>query len=165
MPRIAAELGPLAGSRLSKPGKHAVGHVAGLVLQISPTGAKSWLLRVSVGGRRREIGLGAYPGASLRDAHAKAQAKRDEIVSGIDPVLARKEADSRLRASQAYEITFEEAAKRFIKAKAPEWKNAKHGDQWRNTLAEYAYPPSPSPTSKSRHTGLHISGRSSQPST
>lgn len=37
-------------------------------------------------------------------------------------------------------MTFEEAANRFIKAKAPEWKNSKHGDQWRNTLAEYAYP-------------------------
>ncbi|MDN7950414.1 tyrosine-type recombinase/integrase [Burkholderia multivorans] len=140
MPRKATELGALAVSKLSKPGKHAVGRVAGLVLQISPTGAKSWLLRVTVGGRRREIGLGAYPAVSLKEAHAKAQATRDEIAAGIDPVLARKEAASRLRASQAYEITFEEAAKRFIKAKAPEWKNAKHGDQWRNTLAEYAYP-------------------------
>ncbi|KVQ01859.1 integrase [Burkholderia ubonensis] len=140
MPKIATELGALAVSRLSKPGKHAVGRVAGLVLQISPTGTKSWLLRVTVGGRRREVGLGPYPAVSLKEAHAKAQTTRDEIASGIDPVLARKEAASRLRASQAFEITFEDAAKRFIKAKAPEWKNAKHGDQWRNTLAEYAYP-------------------------
>lgn len=127
-------------SKLSKPGKHAVGRVPGLVLQISPTGTKSWLLRVTVGDRRREIGLGPYPAVRLQEAHAKAQATRDEIASGIDPVLARKEIASRLRASQAFEITFEEAAKRFVKAKAPEWKNAKHGDQWRNTLAEYAYP-------------------------
>ncbi|WP_230946257.1 tyrosine-type recombinase/integrase [Burkholderia cepacia] len=140
MPKIAAELSALAVSRLSKPGTHPVGRVAGLLLQISPTGTKSWLLRAMVGGRRREIGLGAYPAVSLKEAHVKAQATRDEIASGIDPVLARKEAASRLRASQAYEITFEDAAKRFIKAKAPEWKNTKHGDQWRNTLAEYAYP-------------------------
>ena len=140
MPRKAKELGPLAVSRLSTPGTHAVGHVAGLALQITPTGARSWILRVMVGDRRREIGLGAYPSVSLKEAHEKAQATRDEIASGIDPVLARKEAASRLRASQALEVTFEDAAKWFIKAKAPEWKNVKHGDQWRNTLAEYAYP-------------------------
>ncbi|NHV27698.1 site-specific integrase [Burkholderia sp. D-99] len=140
MPRKATELGALAVSKLSKPGKHAVGRVPGLVLQISPTGTKSWLLRVTVGDRRREIGLGPYPAVRLQEAHAKAQATRDEIASGIDPVLARKEIASRLRASQAFEMTFEEAANRFIKAKAPEWKNSKHGDQWRNTLAEYAYP-------------------------
>lgn len=140
MPLKAKELGALAVSRLSKPGTHAVGRVAGLALQISPTGSRSWILRVMVGGRRREIGLGAYPSVSLREAHEKAQRTRDEIQSGVDPVLARKEAASILRASQVLEITFEDAAKRFIKAKAPEWKNAKHGDQWRNTLAEYAYP-------------------------
>jgi integrase len=140
MPRKAKELGPLAVSRLTKPGTHAVGRVAGLALQVTPTGARSWVLRVMVGERRREIGLGAYPAVSLKEAHEKAQAKRDEIAAGIDPVIARKETASRLRANQALEVTFEEAAKRFIKAKAPEWKNAKHGEQWRNTLAEYAYP-------------------------
>ncbi|RQZ93666.1 site-specific integrase [Burkholderia cenocepacia] len=140
MPKTAKELGALAVSRLSAPGWHAVGRVAGLYLQISPTGTRSWILRATVGGHRREIGLGAYPGVPLKEAHERAQAMRDEIRSGVDPVLARKEAASRLRASQAFEITFEVAAKRFIKAKEPEWKNAKHGDQWRNTLAEYAYP-------------------------
>ncbi|WP_175995170.1 tyrosine-type recombinase/integrase [Burkholderia vietnamiensis] len=140
MPKTAKELGALAVSRLSTPGTHAVGHVAGLALQITPTGSRSWILRVMVGGRRREIGLGAYPSVSLKEAHEKAQETRDAIALGVDPVLARKEAASRLRASQAFEVTFEEAAKRFIKAKAPEWKNTKHGDQWRNTLAEYAYP-------------------------
>ncbi|CAM2158376.1 Phage integrase [Paraburkholderia tropica] len=140
MPKIAKELGALAVSRLSTPGTHAVGRVAGLALQVSPTGARSWILRMTVGGRRREIGLGAYPAVSLKDAHDKAQATRDQVQAGVDPVLQRKEAASLLRASQALEITFEDAAKRFIKAKAPEWKNVKHGDQWRNTLAEYAYP-------------------------
>jgi integrase len=140
MPKKAKELGPLAVKQLSAPGTHAVGHVAGLALQITPTGAKSWILRVMVGDRRREIGLGSYPSVSLKEAHEKAQETRDAIRLGVDPVLARKEAASRLRANQALEVTFEDAAKRFIKAKAPEWKNAKHGDQWRNTLAEYAYP-------------------------
>ncbi|OTP72363.1 Integrase [Caballeronia sordidicola] len=93
-----------------------------------------------VGGKRREIGLGPYPAVGLKDAHIKAQAKRNDIEAGIDPVLARKEAASRLLASQALEITFEDAAKRFMKAKSSEWSNVKHGEQWKNTLAEYAYP-------------------------
>ena len=140
MPKVAKELGALAVSRLTQPGLHMVGRVAGLALQVTPTGSRSWILRAMVGGKRREIGLGAYPAVSLKEAHEKAQAKRDEIVAGVDPVLARKEAASRLRASQALEITFEDAAKRFIDAKSYEWKNVKHGEQWKNTLAEYAYP-------------------------
>ena len=51
MPKVAKELGPLAVSRLSIPGKHAVGRVAGPALQITPTGSRSWILRVMVGGR------------------------------------------------------------------------------------------------------------------
>lgn len=140
MPKIAKELGALAVSRLSQPGLHMVGHVAGLALQVTPTGARSWILRTMVGGKRREIGLGSYPSVSLKEAHEKAQIKRNEIEKGIDPVLARKEAASRLRADQSLEVTFEDAAKRFIEAKAHEWKNVKHSSQWKNTLAEYVYP-------------------------
>jgi integrase len=140
MPKIARELGALAVSRLSKPGYHSVGHVAGLTLQISTTGARSWILRVTVGEKRREIGLGAYPGISLKEAQEKAQAKRESIAAGVDPVLERKEAISRLRADQATEVTFEEAARRYIKAKSPEWSNPKHAKQWTNTLTEYAHP-------------------------
>uniref|UniRef100_UPI003B980F40 Arm DNA-binding domain-containing protein n=1 Tax=Klebsiella pneumoniae TaxID=573 RepID=UPI003B980F40 len=73
-----------------------------------------------VGDRRREIGLGAYPAVGLKEAHAKAQAERDKIRDGIDPVLARREAESRLKASQALEMTFADAAERFIAAKSPE---------------------------------------------
>lgn len=140
MPKIAKELGALAVSRLSRPGTHAVGRVAGLALQITPSGARSWVLRIMVGGRRREMGLGAYPGVSLKDAQEKAQAARDKITAGLDPVLERKEAASRLRAEQATEIAFEEAARRFIRAKSPEWSNLKHAEQWESSLREYAYP-------------------------
>ncbi|WP_086382284.1 tyrosine-type recombinase/integrase [Caballeronia sordidicola] len=140
MPKIAKELGALAVSRLTTPGLHMVGHIPGLALQVTASGSRSWILRTMVGGKRREIGLGPYPAVGLKDAHIKAQAKRNDIEAGIDPVLARKEAASRLLASQALEITFEDAAKRFMKAKSSEWSNVKHGEQWKNTLAEYAYP-------------------------
>ncbi|AEG68582.1 tyrosine-type recombinase/integrase [Ralstonia solanacearum] len=140
MPRIAKELGALAVSRLSAPGMHPVGKVAGLNLQISRTGTRSWILRVVVGDRRREIGLGPYPAVGLKEAHTKAQAERDKIRDGIDPVLARREAESRLKASQALEMTFAAAAERFIAAKSPEWKNAKHAAQWTTTIHQHANP-------------------------
>ncbi|MGG2043346.1 tyrosine-type recombinase/integrase [Burkholderia gladioli] len=140
MPKVAKELGALAVSRLKEPGTYPVGKVAGLYLQVASPTARSWILRVKIGDRRREIGLGPYPAVGLKDAHAKAQAERDKIKAGIDPVLERKAAESALRAAQASEITFAEAARQFIAVRAREWKNAKHGDQWRNTLSEYAEP-------------------------
>ncbi|WDD94645.1 integrase arm-type DNA-binding domain-containing protein [Burkholderia sp. FERM BP-3421] len=140
MPKVAKELGALAVSRITKPGMHPVGKIAGLYLQVTESGSRSWILRVKVGDKRREIGLGPYPAVALKDAHAKAQAERDKISSGVDPVLERRAAESALKAAQASEITFAEAAKQFINSRAHGWKNAKHGDQWRNTLSQYAEP-------------------------
>ena len=59
MPRIARELGPLEIKRLTESGYHPVGHVPGLHLQVTPSGTRSWVLRVTVGQKRREVGLGA----------------------------------------------------------------------------------------------------------
>ncbi len=95
MPRIAKELGPLAVKGLSSAGLHPVGGVAGLMLQVSKTGTRSWLLRVKVGDKRREIGLGAFPGVGVALARQKAQQTRDEIAKGIDPVAQRAAARQR----------------------------------------------------------------------
>jgi integrase len=144
VPRIADELGPLQVSRLKAAGAHPVGGVAGLMLQVSKTGTRSWLLRVTVGDKRREIGLGAYPGVGVALARDKAQQTRDDIAAGIDPVLQRAAARQSIIEQQieakALDWTFKRCAEAYIKAKAPGWRNAKHGDQWRNTLATYVYP-------------------------
>ena len=144
MPRIAKLLGPLDIKRLAAPGYHAVGGVAGLMMQITPGGTKSWLLRVKVGDKRREIGLGAYPGVGVALAREKAQQVRDEIVVGVDPVAARVTARQSIVQQQieekALDWTFQRCAEAYIKAKSPGWRNIKHGDQWRNTLATYVYP-------------------------
>ncbi|SAK98143.1 phage integrase [Caballeronia pedi] len=142
MPKKAKELGPLAVSRLTAPGKYAVGGVDGLYLNISDTGAGYWVLRATIAGKRREIGLGAYSskGMGVAEARTAALAKREDIKRGIDPVMARKEAASQLRAGQALEMTFEKTAERYIAAKEIEWRNSKHGAQWTYTLAEYAHP-------------------------
>jgi len=134
MAKIAKELGALEVKRLTEIGQHPVGTVPGLRLSIRGTGAKSWILRTMVGTRRTDIGLGSYPAVPLAAAWERARATLDEIRNGVDPVAAR-------RAKQAaVEWTFKTCALAYITAFEPSWKNAKHGQQWKNTLATYVYP-------------------------
>lgn len=137
MPKKSAELMPLQVKRLAADGLHPVGGVAGLCLQVRGT-ARSWILRTTVGNRRREIGLGGYPDVELSAARTKAREMRDKIGCGVDPVEERKRARAALRAQNV--LTFDEASRRYIAAKESEWRNPKHGAQWRNTLATYASP-------------------------
>lgn len=144
MPRLAKELGPLDIKRLTQSGYHAVGVVPGLILQITKTGARSWILRTTVGHKRREIGLGQYPAVGLALARQKAQAARDQIDAGVDPVEARAAAREALIQQQhvasAREWTFRRCAEKYIEAMTPGWRSGKHAQQWANTLATYAYP-------------------------
>lgn len=140
MVRRAQELGSLAVSRLREPGMHAVGGVSGLYLQVAPGGTRSWILRATVGTKRREMGLGAYPEVSLAMARDKARSARAQVEAGADPILERQRAASALRAAQAQAKTFDEAAAEFIKAKGDEWRSLKHGAQWAATLETYASP-------------------------
>jgi integrase len=140
MPRKAAELSDLAVRRLAKPGLHAVGGVAGLHLQVAPGGARTWILRISVAGKRRDMGLGGYPDVTLSQARDKARAARDLVEKGVDPILQRRQAKSLLLAQRAAAKTFAECAREYIAAKTPEWSNDKHAQQWTNTLETYATP-------------------------
>lgn len=117
-----------------------VGVVAGLGLQVTPLGARSWILRVMVGGKRRDIGLGGYPTVTLADARTAARAARAKIREGVDPVEDARARRSALSAATASALTFKDATAAYIAMKEIEWRNAKHGDQWRNTLATYAEP-------------------------
>lgn len=89
--------------RNAKPGRHADGK--GLYLLVKPSGAKSWVLRVQVGGRRRDYGLGSLDLVPLQEARERALEYRKAAKSGLDPSRERKKA---LRAIP----TFEEAARR-----------------------------------------------------
>ncbi len=140
MPKLASEMGALAVSKVNTPGLHFVGYVTGLALQVKRTGAKSWILRSVVGGRRRDMGLGAYPSVGLAQARQKAAAARELIRQGVDPIERQRSALSALKASLASQLTFEETAKAYMSAHESTWKNAKHAQQWRNTLKEYVYP-------------------------
>ena len=84
MPRKAAELPPLSINRLKEPGLWAVGGVAGLYLHVNARGARSWILRVVVGDKRRDMGLGGYPDIGVADARQKAREARLKIEQGVD---------------------------------------------------------------------------------
>lgn len=144
MPRKAKDLTALSVGRLKHPGDDsgnvtfAVGNVAGLLLQCTPTGARTWLLRTLVGTKRRSIGLGGYPDVSLADAIKRAREAKEKIRSGVDPVEERKAARSALAAAQARGLTFKDAVDRYLAAKLDAFKNAKHRAQWQMTLETYA---------------------------
>jgi integrase len=140
MARKASELGALAVSHLKSPGLHFVGGVAGLGLQVLPTGGRTWVLRATVAGKRRDMGLGGYPDVTLAGAKEAARVAREKIRMGIDPIAERYAALSALRAMQGKAMNFKEAALAYMATHETGWRNTKHAQQWRNSLNAYAYP-------------------------
>lgn len=145
MPKKAKDLTALQVGRLRHPGgggnaTFAVGNVAGLLLQCAPTGARTWLLRTMVGAKRRELGLGGYPDVPLADAVRRAREAKDKIRAGVDPVEERKAARAALAAAQKRGMTFKVASEKCLVARLKGLKNAKHQQQWQNTLDAYAMP-------------------------
>jgi|SRR5882672_2599787 len=134
------ELAAFQVRKLVRPGLHAVGGVAGLHLQVQPSGARSWILRVKIGDRRPDIGLGRFPDVTLEQARDRARTAREQIRNGIDPIAARRDVQAQLRAAAAKRLTFDEAAAACHKARETGFKNAKHAKQWKATLDTYASP-------------------------
>src|SRR5680860_319537 len=104
----------------------------GLYLHIRPGGSRQWMLRTTVHGKRRDIGLGSVQLIRLEEAREKAFAMRKIAREGGDP-LRRKQLDRSIP-------TFAQAAERVWELKRPSWKNAKHAQQWINTLRDFAFP-------------------------
>lgn len=140
MPKKAKVLPAIAISHLKEPGFYPVGGVAGLGLQIVPSLAKSWVLRVMIGGRRRKMGLGGFPEVSVSRAREKALQAREKIDNGIDPIDKRKEDRRLLVVSRAKDVTFKKCAENYIEGHKASWSNGKHEGQWGRTLEQYAYP-------------------------
>lgn len=108
----------------------------GLYLQVTPTGAKSWIFRFARHGKTRDMGLGPTHTVGLADARTEAALARKALIDGIDPLEARRAA----LATKAGIPTFAEAAAEYIAEQAKAWTNLKHKDQWTNTLETYAVP-------------------------
>lgn len=134
MPKLAKVLSALEVKRLTDPGLHAVGTVAGLRLLVKPTGARSWVLRTMVGPRRAELGLGGYPTVSLAQAIEYAREALQAIRAGADPAAERRTKRTTV------DWTFKKTAEAYIETNRPAWKNAKHAAQWGSTLEAYVYP-------------------------
>ncbi|MBL4749760.1 MAG: tyrosine-type recombinase/integrase [Amylibacter sp.] len=118
------------------PGRHGDGN--GLYLVVDPSGARRWIVRVVVKGQknkkgaplRTDFGLGGADIVTLPQARDRALEYRRMAKQGLNP---------RFNARQEIP-TFEEIAQQVHIDRMPTWKNAKHGQQWINTLRDYAFP-------------------------
>lgn len=133
VPKRAKELGPLEVKRLMKSGVHAVGGVAGLALQVTGTGARSWVFRYRYNGRRREAGLGPFPDVPLAKAREYAREAREQLRDGTDPIAERQAARRRL-------LTFAEAVELYDKEKTVEFSSQLHRKQWRASFERHVIP-------------------------
>ena len=138
MARQQQRLSALQVTKLTKPGLYGDG--GGLTLQITPTGAKSWLFRYMVAGKPFGMGLGPTHTVSLAEARQKALDARKQLINGINPLAAKKQNQIAAALADAKMMTFDQCAEAYILAHKAEWKNARHGDQWTNTLNTYASP-------------------------
>jgi integrase len=105
----------------------------GLYLIVDPSGAKRWVLRTVVMGKRRDIGLGGLSVVTLAEAREEATRLRKIARQNGDPLAERRKA-------RRVVPTFEQAAREVHKTHSASWKNAKHSQQWINTLTDYVFP-------------------------
>jgi integrase len=143
--RLPNRLSALTVSKISKPGRYADG--GGLYLRVAAfetkagTGtSKNWVFRFARDGRERFMGLGTVNTLSLAEARQRARLCRQTILDGGDPIEVRKERRMAARIEAAKTVTFREAAETFMRTHLKALKSEVHQNQWRTTLATYAYP-------------------------
>ena len=120
------KLSARAVGTLAKPGRHSDG--GGLYLNVTESGAKSWLFMYKIAGRRREMGLGSARDVPLARARELASENRQHLHSGRDPFTVRAKPQT---------MTFADAAEALLESMSPSWRNAKHRAQWAMTLRVY----------------------------
>ncbi|TIR28288.1 MAG: DUF4102 domain-containing protein [Mesorhizobium sp.] len=147
MAKSINKLSAIEVAKKSKPGMYSDGD--GLYLQVAKSTSKaakpgdvtkSWLFRYMLAGKARYMGLGDIRTFNLKEAREKAREARQKVKDGKDPIEERRERTAALRADDARRITFKQASERYIAAQKAGWKNAKHAEQWKNTLETYAWP-------------------------
>jgi integrase len=146
MPKIVTPLSDLQVRRITRVGWHAVGGVAGLLLQVrkpEKVGSqmpRSWILRVKVGDQRQPIGLGSYPQVSLAIAREQAAKLSIEAKQGVNLKAKKTAQRSALIAAAAKNKTFQECAAAYMDSHSSDYTNEKHRKQWPATLFTYAFP-------------------------
>ncbi|MDZ7594424.1 MAG: integrase arm-type DNA-binding domain-containing protein [Thiobacillus sp.] len=116
----------------------------GLYLQVSDSGAKSWIYRFQINGRRREMGLGSLGHVAAKEARRRAAEARSMVHNKVDPLEHRKQQAQAgaVRAAEvaAGAITFKKVSLEYIEANRAGWKKDKHANQWLSSLSSHAYP-------------------------
>ena len=117
---------------VTEPGRYGDGRGGhGLRLVVTPNGARCWIQRLVIHGKRCQLGLGGYPLVTLAEARNKAFENRKLARAGGDPLALKRRADV---------PTFAEAAERVHAIHLPTWRNARHAATWLSCLREYAFP-------------------------
>ena len=146
-----ARIGKLTAVEVAKAkGPKVLHDGGGLYLRVAPNrrdgdgnekpGSKAWVFRFQLDGKRRDMGLGPYPDISLAEARQRATECRKQRHDGTDPLDAKVAHRQAQRLSAAKGRTFRQVAEEFIGRNEAGWRNPKHRQQWRNTLATYVYP-------------------------
>jgi integrase len=135
MAHTLKRLTPRGVETAKRPGLYADG--GGLYLRVGRGGAKSWCLRYMLNGKAREMGLGGLSKIGLADARKKASAQRLLLVERVDPLARRNAERAAEKIEAARAMTFDDCAAAYMKAHESSWRNAKHRQQWTNTLATY----------------------------
>ena len=123
-------LTPALVRNVNQTGRYCDGQ--GFYLDVRPSGSRSWIQRLTIRGRRTELGLGGFPLVSLKEAREKAFANRKLAREGGDPLVEKRRAESM--------PTFAEAAAQVWKQLRPGWRNSKHSQAWLSSLERFAFP-------------------------
>jgi integrase len=138
MARASNRLSAVEVKNATEKGMHHDG--GGLYLQVSASGAKSWIFRFMLDGHAREMGLGPIHTIPLAEARKRAAECRRMRLDGMDPIDARSTQRDAKRLEAAKAMTFGACAAAYIDVHKAGWQNAKHREQWTNTLNTYAGP-------------------------
>lgn len=141
---LKAKLAALAKRPRTAPARIGDGDGLHLLVKPNQAGAGTWVLRYTHAGKRRDMGLGAYPTVGLAEAREAAEEARKLLRGGADPLAARgAHRDAQVRAAaeaEAKATTFRDAALATVEAKRDGWSNPKHAAQWLATMEQHAFP-------------------------
>lgn len=118
-----------------KPGKHCDG--GGLWLVVRGDGGAQWVLRVTVHGRRREMGLGGFPALGLAEARRQAARWRTVAAAGRDPI---KERAAEARAARREDISLAVLTADAFEARKAELKGDGTAGRWLSPLTLHVLP-------------------------
>jgi hypothetical protein len=129
--RTSSRLNALLIKSIREPGRYGDGN--GLYLVVTPSGAKHWVARIVIQGRRRDVGLGSSRFVSLAEARDANHQLRKNARAGGDPLGDR-------RKNKAPILTFREACETVFAHWRTSFRSEKHSAQWIGSLRTYAYP-------------------------